>query len=263
MVSGVDHRVFTFAVDGYRHEVCCACSKVTNSNSTQHGARIGSILFRLPAVTGLRVHQHYFIEGHGKNDVDGAWLKEAVTQRSITTTDELIEALAQRAASHRVTDEIDYSFIKYEPLCADATHSHFINPTGANETVPMEVDSGCGAPDRYQRVGGRSSCKRPRHDRHRLVLGPHLLKQSYHYSVADPNAAPSASPADVNILASLTSSACADTIKAKLTIDPIDDYNIEFAPPLRQSTALLSYSKQALAVLQRRAQVFRSWRNQE
>src|SRR4051794_26275220 len=44
---------------------------------------IGSVLFRLPSTTDLNVSQHYFIEGHGKSEVDAhfsllsAWLREA------------------------------------------------------------------------------------------------------------------------------------------------------------------------------------------
>jgi hypothetical protein len=233
---------------------------------------IGSVLFRLPSTTDLQVTQHYFIEGHGKSEVDAhfsllsAWLREAITQRTIKTTDELMEALTERASAHHTNERVSCSFIKYEPVCNDSEHNHFAGPLGAdNGPVPMEIDSDL---DRYERVEGRTHCVRPVHEQHSLTLGPHQLYQSYHFIAATATASNHiACPitndkrrtSKVVVKASLTHSAPSKPIQSKLKSHNVADAAINFAPRLRQSNSLTSYSVRALTVLQNRARAFQEW----
>jgi hypothetical protein len=143
---------------------------------------LGSMLYSLETLIQKKINVHYFVEGHGKSPVDAhfsllsRWLEQLKTQKHISTTDELINALEEQAFAHHRNDKVNVSFIKYEPVCVDPTHNHYINPAPEDA---MAVDQSNHVD--MHREEGRVHCVRPSQAQYSLKLPPNHLNQFYHY----------------------------------------------------------------------------------
>ena len=85
-----------------------------------------SLMRDIPITYAVNVQWNRFVEHHGKSAVDAhfslisRWLKEAETQHDkITTTDELITVLNERAGAHKMSDKIEFEL--YCPKCVLST----------------------------------------------------------------------------------------------------------------------------------------------
>lgn len=240
---------------------------------------LGSNLVKLQQLTGLKIHIHWFVEGHGKSDVDGhfsklaGWLREAICERAITTTEELIEAFREAARKHQVTDGISYSCFEYRPKCHDNTHDHYSNPasnnTNAEAINALNVQEQIGVNEdgdeievRYERMEGRVECKRPVHREYQLKLEAHELFAYYHFECDSTNIVASHFDASVSANCKTTKMQLEAQVTSSSQIQPLvgsfQSYSslsrkIAFAPRLKEIDLNTVYSVRPSKVLAKRA----------